>query len=1110
MTRPLSPAESLAALHVRPGFKIELVAAEPLVVDPVAFDWGPDGRLWVVEMRDYPNGITWRKEGDEFGVPGGRVKVLTDTNGDGKYDEAKVFLDKLPFPTGVKVWRKGILVTAAPDILYAEDTDGDSVADVQKVLYRGFGEGNQQHRVNGLRWGLDNWLYVGNGDSGGIIKTLAALDPHPNPLPEGEGANEVNVSGRDLRIRPDTGALEAIAGQTQFGREQDDWGNWFGGNNSDPMWHYTLDERYLRRNPHVAPPPNKRQVSVSPGAAPVYPRSVTLARFNDENKANRFTSACSQIVYRDDLLGPEFAGNSFVCEPVHNLVHRELMSPAGTTFTSRPDEVGSEFLASTDSWFRPSMCRTGPDGALWVADMYRFVVEHPKWIPEEFLKNLEVRAGEDRGRIYRIYPDGKPPRPIARLDQMDTAGLVAALDSANGPQRDLAQQMLLWRADAAAKEPLAKLARNSSRSQTRLHALCTLDGLDGLTEDLLLAALADPHPGVRRHAVRLSEPQLSASGKLIQAVLRMAGDDDPQVRMQVAYSLGESECNSCGTRLGQILLENADDPYLVAAALSSIKKDNIGTALARVLAAENGEPPAAIVDKLLGIAAGLGSDDAMRTAIDAAIKPSAGGIKLWQLAAVGRLLDELERRKIKLDTLVAGEGASSLESLFADARRLAQGEDKAAGQETTYRTAAIRLLGRGLAGKEEDRELLVGLLAPQQPSAIQSAALAALARIEPEQFAALALAGWPAHTPALRGQILDTLVSREPWAMALLTAIEDGKIPASQVDARRRQQFVASRSEAVRARAEKVLAARVTSDRQKLVEEYLASAAVHQADAARGKEVFAKRCANCHRLDGQGHSVGPDLAALSDRSAGAMFVAVLDPNRAVEDKYLDYLVRLDDGRVVGGMLREETATSISLAAAEGKLTTILRGEIEELRASGKSLMPEGIEKDISPPELADLAAYLRASAPPPKKLAGNEPEVVRPFVDGSIRLLATNARVYGPTIVLEEKYRNLGYWQSIEDHAAWSFEVPAEGTYRVVLDYACENGAAGNSVRVTVAGQTLGGIVAGTGTWDDYRGKDLGAVRLPAGLGELVIQSDGPINGALLDLRGVRLSPVKQ
>src|SRR3954471_2966283 len=191
MTKPLSPEESLRAMHVRPGMRIELVAAEPLIVDPVAFDWGPDGRLWVVEMRDYPNGIAWNKEGDEFGKPGGRVKVLTDVDGDGRYDKASIFLDEIPFPTGVKVWRKGILVTAAPEILYAEDKDGDDKADERMVLYRGFGEGNQQHRVNGLRWGLDNWLYVGNGDSGGVIRSLTdgllAKSQEPGARSQGDG-----------------------------------------------------------------------------------------------------------------------------------------------------------------------------------------------------------------------------------------------------------------------------------------------------------------------------------------------------------------------------------------------------------------------------------------------------------------------------------------------------------------------------------------------------------------------------------------------------------------------------------------------------------------------------------------------------------------------------------------------------------------------------------------------------------------------------------------------------------------------------------------------------------------------------------------------------------
>ena len=225
-----------------------------------------------------------------MGKPGGRVKVLTDTDGDGKYDDAKIFLDEVPFPTGVKVWRKGILVTAAPDILYAEDTDGDDKADVRKILYHGFGEGNQQHRVNGLRWGLDNWLHVGNGDSGGQIKSELT-------------GEQVNVGGRDLRIRPDEGKLETTSGNTQFGRERNDWGDWFGNNNSNPIFHYVLDDHYLRRNPHSAPPAVTRHIQAAPGVAPVFPKSRTLARFNDLHTANRFTSACSTMIYRDDLLG---------------------------------------------------------------------------------------------------------------------------------------------------------------------------------------------------------------------------------------------------------------------------------------------------------------------------------------------------------------------------------------------------------------------------------------------------------------------------------------------------------------------------------------------------------------------------------------------------------------------------------------------------------------------------------------------------------------------------------------------------------------------------------------------------------------------------------------
>ncbi len=373
----------------------------------------------------------------------------------------------------------------APDIFYAEDTDGDGKADKREILYTGLTEGNQQHRANGLVWGADGWLYCANGDSGGKVKSLKT-------------GKVVDLRGRDFRIRPDTGDIDLTSGQTQYGRNCDDWGNWFGGNNSNPFWHFVLDDRYIRRNPHVAAPDARQPISVAPGVAPVYPVSRTLTRFNDPFAYNRFTSECSPIVYRDELFGPAFSESCFVSEPVHNLVHREVMNAEGITFKSRraADEQKSEFLASSDNWFRPTMTRTGPDGALWVTDMYRAVIEHPEWIPKAIQKTLDLRAGHEMGRVYRVYPVEQTPRSIPRLDRLDTAGLVAALDSPGMVgKRDTVQQLLLWKADRTAVAPLEKLATQCERPQARLQSLATLDLLDALSADVLAKALADTHPG---------------------------------------------------------------------------------------------------------------------------------------------------------------------------------------------------------------------------------------------------------------------------------------------------------------------------------------------------------------------------------------------------------------------------------------------------------------------------------------------------------------------------------------------------------------------------------------------------------------------------------------
>ncbi len=1095
-----SPEASRQAIRVPRGMRVELVASEPLVADPVALDWAADGSLWVAEMGDYPNGATWNKEGDPIGEPGGRIKRLVDEDGDGKYERAILFLDKVRFPNGVKAWRNGVLVSAAPEVFYAEDTDGDGIADKRETLFEGFVEGNQQHRTNSLRWGLDNWLYMANGDSGGTVKSLKT-------------GKAIDIRGRDLRIRPDTGELEAVSGQTQFGRNRDDWGNWFGGNNSNPMWHYVLDEHYLKRNPHFAAPTNKHSISIQPGPAAVFPASRTMMRYNYANLTNQFTSACSPIIYRDELL---FAGESsqrsavsgqeentsqaLVCEPVHNLIHREIVRPSGSTFTSQraSDEQNSEFLASSDNWFRPVMVQTGPDGALWVCDMYRPVLEHPEWIPDAWEAKLNIRAGHDMGRIYRVVPSEGPTRPFSPLNQLGTQGLVAALDSPNGWQRDMVQQMLLWQADTAAVEPLQRVATEAVRPTTRLQALCTLDGLNAVSEPLVANALKDKHPGVRRHAIRIAERFINTSSELADSIRSLATDDDVQVRLQVAYTLGEWRDPRSGGDLAKLAMSNRDDHVLVAAALSGIREDNLANAIEAVLPEAGTQD--VLVENLLSIATGIGKPEMLREALRSVFNRPSVGFAPWQFATATSVLQSLDRRKFDRARLFDEALAAQLRELLAETRRIAADHEAAEPR----RLACIELLGVA-ATSAEDLTALAELLRSQHSLAIQTAAVHAMTARNLAETPQQLLANWQSHLPSLRAQILDRLLARSTWTATLLAAIESQAIAPGEVDARLRQQFLTHPDAAIRERAAKLFST-TTSDRSQVLTDY-AHAAQLAGDRERGKLLFTKSCAACHRLQEIGKHVGPDLTALTDKSPQAMLVGILDPNRAVEDKFRSYVAVTSDGRQLTGMISNETGNSITLTGADAKEQTILRTELDELLSTGKSLMPEGMEKDLSPQDVADVIALTRSVAAPSKSFPGNEPRVVSANEDGELTCLAVDARIYGPTLIFEEKYRNLGFWSSSEDHAVWSLEVPQAGTYQVTIDYACDNSTAGSSWRLSVADQTLTGVVEGTGSWDTYRSLAVGEIDLPAGMAELIFRSDGNIQSSLLDLRGIRLVP---
>jgi putative membrane-bound dehydrogenase-like protein len=928
-----SLAASLRTITVAPGFRVDVAAAEPLIHDPIAFDWGADGRLWVLEMGDYPLGV------DGKGRPGGVVRVLEDTDRDGRYDQQTTFLDGLVIPSGLMPWRNGVLVGCAPEIFYAEDRDGDGKADFREVLFTGFVPGNPQHRLNGFEMGLDGWIYGANGDSGGSVRSKKT-------------GNTTDINGRDFRFRPDSGEFEAESGQTQYGRHRDDWGHWFGNNNPNWGWQYLLANHDIRRNPYYAPPDPRKNLEVE---TRVYPTSRTLPRFNDLHMANQVTSANSPTPYRDELFGPEFTHTLFVSEPVHNLVHRMVLEPDGVSFRGHRAgaESHSEFLSSSDNWFRPTMLKTGPDGALWIADMYRAVIEHPEWIPDEWEKQLDLRAGAAEGRIYRVYPVDKKPRPIPRLDRLDTAELVAALDSPSGWQRDTAQRLLLERRDPAAISPLRKLTAETRRSKTRVQAIWTLADLGALDEPAALAGLADPDALARESVIAVVEPTAGASPRVARATLALADDADARVRFQAALSLGNWRDRRAGEALSKLARRDGNDPWMRAAILSSALP-HLATLLADLSGGKT-PPPPALVERLLAMVGSLPDRGGIDSLVRSIAEPveQGGHYAAWQFAGLAGLL-EARSRTPRLSSL-------DVDRVFSrswEAARQLVSDDKA---RLTDRLAAVRLLAYAAARNSSDRERLFAMLRPQVSIEVQQAAVAALSRTDEPKVGDMLVRDWKTYSPQVRSAILDALLSRASWTLSLLAALEDGCVPPAEIDPARRQVLLARGGGAQRSRATAIFALQA-QPRQAVVDSYR-SALRMKGDRAAGAAVFKKLCASCHRFANEGIEVGPDLATLTDKSPEALLVAILDPNRAFETKYTSFTVATTDGRVLNGLIASESATAVTLRRQDGKEDVLLRSQIEEMTASGQSLMPEGVEKDLKPRDLADLIAFLAAAAP---------------------------------------------------------------------------------------------------------------------------------------------------
>ena len=579
---PLSPEEALGTFTLRDEFRIELFASEPLVVDPVEVAFDERGRAYVAEMLDYPDDPAPGQ------APRSLVRLVEDRDGDGRADAATVFADRLLQVTSVLPWDGGVIVTAAPDILYLKDTDGDGKADIRRVLFTGFTTRvSSEGRVTNLRFGVDNWIYVANNGGEGKITS----PEHPEVAP-------VSVLGADFRFRLDRGRFEAESGTTQFGNALDVWGNRFITNNSIHVRHVVLPRRYLGRNLFLPSVEAVHDISdhgsrIFQKSEPQYWRKARTAmrqrRYEElELKRNEavsgsFTGGAGGNIYLGDTFPAGYYGNLFTGDVACNLVHRDVLEPKGVTFVAHraADETDREFLTSTDPWFRPCNTTTGPDGNLYIVDIYREVIEGPEFIPEELRKDLNLYGGNDRGRIYRIVPRNASAQPfrfdLARLTSMELADL---LGHRNAWQRLTAQRLLLQRQDRSVVPHLREIALQGASEEARVHALYALEGLSALDAALVARSLNDPSAGVREHSLRLAE----AFPELAKDIAGKVADPAPRVVFQAVFSAGEFPGPASTAALASVAGRQASDRWFRAAVLSS--KAGSSTELAGALPAD--------------------------------------------------------------------------------------------------------------------------------------------------------------------------------------------------------------------------------------------------------------------------------------------------------------------------------------------------------------------------------------------------------------------------------------------------------------------------------------------------------------------------------------------
>ena len=970
---PVLPENALSTVQLETGFKIELVAAEPLIADPVDMEIDEFGRLYVVEMHGYPL--------DKTGT--GIIKLLSDTNGDGRMDKSIVFADGLTLPNSIMRWKKGVLITDAPHVLYYEDTNGDGKSDIKDTLLTGFALSNPQHNLNSPVLGIDNWIYLAHE---GTVHTETYQEEFGDegseiyyPARPGSLRLAKNASGRSVRFKPDQHLLEITSSKTQFGHSFDAWGNHLLVSNANHIIQEVIAANYLQRNPNLLVSDATQSLSDHGDAAEVF--SITK---NPQHQLltdiGVITSACGITSYQGGTFPAPFDNACFVAEPVSNLVHVDKLKDSGASFVASRILSKKEFLSSTDSWFRPVNMYTGPDGALYVVDYYRQIIEHPEWMGEEVVKSGELYNGHDRGRIYRITAaNAKSAEWTKGLDLGNASNeqLVQELSNPNGWWRLNAQRLLVDRKDKIVVPALVKMTQNSNSPLGRLHALWTLEGLGELRSDVIVSLLKDPEAGVRKNAIQLSEQFLDDPG-IRNALLALQDDTDAKVRFQLLCTLGSVNESEAVQVRNKLLFRDINDKWVQVAALSG-SSFQTASLLQVVLDSFRTEVPAysSMVQRLSAMIAA----DKNHATIHELIQKSIGGqTSEWSTAVLEGLAQGLKSHKkytvskLDQDILIKtffNHPSLDLRNASLSLLKVIELPDKSLKKSAiqkalsiminqtkseVVRVAAIQFIA--LDDPALHKNILTQLIVPREPSSIQSAAIRVLSAVKDTSLSQYLLQQWPALSPRVQDDAMNVFLTDTTRITLLLDAIEKGKVQPGAVGWQRSVRLMNHSNLKLRTKARKLLS-QTDEERAAVTREYQ-QALTLQGDPEKGKQVYMKNCGACHQVRGEaGNNFGPDLGSIHNWSRDAIMVNILAPNLSISSGYGLWDVEQRNGESFQGIISSETATAITLKNAALETKTINRSDIKSLKAINLSAMPVGLEKQITQQQMADLLAFLK-------------------------------------------------------------------------------------------------------------------------------------------------------